>query len=104
MDYAALQRLATTQIKDKGVAMTLKRGTQEYACHGVKTALSAAQVDGTNTQMGDFTVLLTTETTTTPKPDDKLQWSGSTLWRRVIGVEPIEPGAVTIAYQLLVRK
>ena len=104
MDYVALQRMATMQIKDKGVAMILKRSTQQYACHGVKVALSATQVDGTNTQMGDFTVLLTTETTTTPRPDDRLQWSGSTLWRRVIGVEPIEPGPVTIAYQLLVRK
>lgn len=115
MNYAGLSGLASRLITSAGAIATFTRqdsmgfdpalGVEsieeiEFTANAVKVAYTVREIDGTLIKAGDCRLIVEV-VTNAPQVGDAVTFGGVVY--RVMAVESIEPGGVTVIYKLQVR-
>lgn len=117
MDYARLAATASRLIVNAGAPVTLRRKLEgeydtatgdvledrvtSYTGHGVKLDYLAREIDGTRIRAGDARVYLSITGMVAPMSGDILSVNGIP-WT-VVRSETLQPGSVTLLYDVQVR-
>lgn len=116
-DYSQLALTASQMLAAHGASMTLKRKVEgeydpetgdvledrvtSHAGFGVKAQYTAREIDGTRIRSGDARVYLTAQGVPRPLTGDVLAINGE-AWT-VVNADAIQPGSVTLLYDVQVR-
>lgn len=116
-DYSELLATASQAIRDNGRPLTLRKVTTgaydastgapattnaDTACYGLETSYKASAIDGTRIQSGDVRMLLEASALAAEPAAGDILLDGAQE-RRIVNVDRVKPGTLTVLYIAQVR-